>query len=158
MSCVLKYFFRVTYSPGVKTFYPKNNNKDMLDKTDDVFCNAIHQVLLLHQGPIFDLALSVHAETAEIDRIALHLARNNCHTIKKFTLACSYKLPLSIFKFYQLTDLHIDVYKFKYDPAFCGFSSLTSLYLQSGIIHKKALLHFLSNCPLLQSLVLVSCY
>ncbi|GKB12471.1 F-box/FBD/LRR-repeat protein-like protein [Tanacetum coccineum] len=139
------------------------NEKDMFDKTTDgqlslleeTFENppserkqltrkckvfyAIHQVLLLHQGPIHEFSLSMEADDTcvEIDQIILHLARYN-NPIKKLTLrlsnlepCSSYNLPLSIFSLHQLTDLHYSNYTFNFDPTFSGFGSLTSLYFMS---------------------------
>ncbi|GKA37863.1 F-box/FBD/LRR-repeat protein-like protein [Tanacetum coccineum] len=136
---------------------------------------AIYQVLLLHQGPILEFDLSINSKyllhkhpsipssmgsdstCVEIDQIITHLARNN-NIVKKFTLNLgyhsSYIPPLSIFSLHQLTDLYIKSCNFDYDPTFSRFGSLTSLHLGTQSISKKALLHLLSNCPVLKSFTL----
>ncbi|KAJ0667129.1 putative FBD domain, leucine-rich repeat domain superfamily [Helianthus annuus] len=95
---------------------------------------TIHQVLLLHQGPIHDFTLSMdaHHTCFEIDQIILHLSRN--HAVKKLTFDFCY----------------YDMYK----PIFNGFVNLTNLSFTCGKISRKALLHLLSNCPSLKSLSL----
>ncbi|KAK9078398.1 hypothetical protein SSX86_002455 [Deinandra increscens subsp. villosa] len=73
---------------------------------------AIHQVLLLRQGPIHEFTLEhwdADCECFEIDQIILHLSMN--HALKKLTLAFDdrrlYKLPLCAFSLHQLTDLDL---------------------------------------------------
>ncbi|KAJ0428597.1 putative FBD domain, F-box-like domain superfamily protein [Helianthus annuus] len=122
---------------------------------------AIHQVLLLRQGPIheFTLAMDAHDTCFEIDQIILHLSRN--HPIKKLRFffygftAIAYGLPLSFFSLDQLADLDLEHCAFNYKPIFSGFSSLTRLSLKSTRIYRETLLHLLSNCPSLKSLCLL---
>ncbi|GJT34448.1 F-box/FBD/LRR-repeat protein [Tanacetum coccineum] len=143
---------------------------DMLGKTSHGILDAIHQVLLLHRGPILEFELSmrnVENKSNAIDQIISHLVRNN-NTLKKFTLDLMesgfhtdfplYEFPLSIFSLHQLTDLYVKNCTFDYNPTISGFRSLTSLYLETNNminLSKKALLHFFSHCPLLKRLELV---
>ncbi|GJZ34976.1 general transcription and DNA repair factor IIH helicase subunit XPB1 [Tanacetum coccineum] len=123
---------------------------------------AIHQVLLLHQGPILEFSLSMidaDVTCVEIDQIITHLARNN-NPVKKLALVSEsryflYKFPLSTFSLHQLTDLNVKNCSFNLNPTFSGFGSLTRLYFESINVSKEALLHLLSSCPLLKSLELV---
>lgn len=126
---------------------------------------AIHQVLLLRQGPIheFTLVMNANYHCFEIDHIILHLSRN--HTVKKLSLDLnetyldfihSYKLPLCAFSLHQLTDLDLNYCDIDHQPTFNGFPSLRSLRLSYVTISTKALLHLLSHCPLLKSFRQVS--
>ncbi|KAJ0881155.1 putative F-box domain, FBD domain, F-box-like domain superfamily protein [Helianthus annuus] len=116
--------------------------------------NAIHQVLLMRQGPIHDFTFNPFGtyHCFELDQIILHLSRN--HTVKKLTLAFghtfSYKLPLCAFSLHHLRDLHLRSVVIDHQPIFSGFGSLRSLCLYNVKISKKALLHLLSNCPSLK--------
>ncbi|XP_035834293.1 uncharacterized protein LOC110886412 [Helianthus annuus] len=116
--------------------------------------NAIHQVLLMRQGPIHEFTFDpyISCNCFELDQIILHLSRN--HTVKKLRLALdseySYKLPLCAFSMHQLTDLDLSHVDIDHQPIFSGFGSLRSLCLYSVKISKKALLHLLSNCPSLK--------
>lgn len=146
---------------------------DMLGKTSHGILDAIHQVLLLHRGPILEFKLSMRNADNKcnaIDQIISHLVRNN-NTLKKFTLDLVesgfhtefplYEFPLSIFSLHQLTDLYLKYCTFDYNPIIIGFRSLTSLYMETNNminLSKKALLRFFSNCPLLKRLELVSSY
>ncbi|MFS7981128.1 putative F-box domain, leucine-rich repeat domain superfamily, F-box-like domain superfamily [Helianthus anomalus] len=91
--------------------------------------NAIHQVLLMHQGPIHEN-----------------------HIVKKLTLAFDYiyKLPSCAFSLHHLRDLHLRSVVIDHQPIFSGFGSLRSLCLYYVKISKKDLLHLLSNCPSLK--------
>ncbi|KAM0060424.1 putative F-box domain, leucine-rich repeat domain superfamily, F-box-like domain superfamily [Helianthus debilis subsp. tardiflorus] len=128
--------------------------------------NDLQHVLLLRQGPIHELTISMrnyweYYDCCEFDRIILHLSRN--HTIKKLTLKGLYnsddgwyKLPVSVFSLHHLTDLYLYKFDIDYPPTFDGFSSLGTLYLRGVIISRKNILHLLSNCPSLKSFSLVN--
>ncbi|KAK9054431.1 hypothetical protein SSX86_025509 [Deinandra increscens subsp. villosa] len=128
-------------------------------KNMDLRCKnlyTIHQVLLLHQGPIHDLTLDMceDCDCFEFDRIILHLAKN--HTVKKLALyglndEILYDLPISIFSLHHLTDLYLSSVNLEHQPVFNGFGNLRSLVLDYARISTKSLLHLLSNCPSLQS-------
>ncbi|KAJ0471164.1 putative leucine-rich repeat domain superfamily, F-box-like domain superfamily [Helianthus annuus] len=117
---------------------------------------VIHQVLLLHQGPIreFTLSMDAHHTCFEIDQIILHLSRN--HAVKKLRFEFydynTYGLPLSFFSLHHLTDLYLANCNINQKPIFNGFGSLTNLSLIFVKISRKALLHLLSNCPSLKRL------
>ncbi|XP_076920704.1 F-box/FBD/LRR-repeat protein At1g13570-like [Bidens hawaiensis] len=121
---------------------------------------AIHQVLLLRQGPIHEFTLVADADCHcfEIDQILLHLSRN--YIVKKLTLDldCTYyvrnlyKLPFCAFSLHRLTDLDLNYIDLNRQPAtFGGFVNLRSLCLKDVTISTKALLHLLSNSPSLKS-------
>ncbi|KAJ0885184.1 putative FBD domain, F-box-like domain superfamily protein [Helianthus annuus] len=140
----------------------KNNEKLPYDiasarKNMDESCklvNAIHQVLLMRQGPIHEFTFNLIGtyNYFELDQIIFHLSRN--HTVKKLTLAFDYispyKLPLSAFSLHQLTDLDLRYVNLDHQPIFSGFGSLRSLSLIEVKISTKAFLHLLSNCPSLK--------
>ncbi|MFS8031596.1 putative FBD domain, leucine-rich repeat domain superfamily, F-box-like domain superfamily [Helianthus anomalus] len=119
---------------------PSSENRLSLidwDKTHDSWrCKlfyAIHQVLLLHQGPIHEFTLDADDNFFEIDQIILHLSRN--HTLKKLTLGfCEtgvYKLPSSVFSLHHLMDLDLEWCDIDHKQIFNGsFGSLTSLSLR----------------------------
>nr|XP_043636742.1 F-box/FBD/LRR-repeat protein At1g13570-like [Erigeron canadensis]XP_043636743.1 F-box/FBD/LRR-repeat protein At1g13570-like [Erigeron canadensis] len=125
--------------------------------------NAMYNFLLLHQGPILDFTLSMRVTEpcdtsiycVEIDQILLHLSLKN--TVKKLHLTSTCDLPLSIFSFHQLTDLHLFGCSFKKSPTtFNGYGSLTTLYLKYVDIYRKTLVHILSHNPLLKSFTLLT--
>ncbi|XP_071703393.1 F-box/FBD/LRR-repeat protein At1g13570-like [Rutidosis leptorrhynchoides] len=132
--------------------------EDLLSEKEEMrrskFFKAINQFLLLHQGPIIDFTVCMYLsdlciDCAELNQILHHLSRKN--TVKKLCLRSSFVLPLSIFSFHQLTDLHLcncEMYK---PPTFNGFGSLTTLCLEHVKIHKDVLMHILSNNPLIKS-------
>ena len=142
-----------------------SDEDDWLDERKLKIVPAIRQALVLHQGPIFEFSLSMKADSryVELDQIILDLTRNK-NTLKKLTLRltfidtypCSYKLPLSIFSFQQLTKLYFSHIAFEFNPTFSAFGSLTSLYVHHSNVSREVLLHLLSNCPLLKRLKLVS--
>ncbi|KAI7728731.1 hypothetical protein M8C21_005305 [Ambrosia artemisiifolia] len=125
-----------------------------------LFC-AIHQVLLLRQGPIHEFRLAMDADDTcfEIDQIILYLSRN--HTLKKLTFffhdfrTSAYGLPLSFFSLDHLTDLDLEHCAFNHKPIFNGFISLATLSLTNVKFSKETLLHLLSNCPSLKILRLM---
>ncbi|KAL8267460.1 hypothetical protein R6Q59_004804 [Mikania micrantha] len=135
---------------------------DAARRNKDMSCKlfyAIHQVLLLRQGPIqeFALTMNAHRTYVEIDQIILHLSMN--HTLNKLKLnfldACScYELPSYFFSLHHLTDLYLDHCYFEHTRKFNGFSNLISLTLSRVRISKETLLHVLSNCPSLKRLSL----
>ncbi|KAM0058877.1 putative F-box-like domain superfamily protein [Helianthus debilis subsp. tardiflorus] len=98
---------------------------------------AIHQVLLLRQGPIHEFTLLMNAGRTcfELDQILLHLSGN--HTIKKLTLTLHhsdpYGLPLSVFLLHHLTDLYLENCAINHKPIFNGFGSLRGCLVASEL-------------------------
>ncbi|KAI3688362.1 hypothetical protein L1987_82074 [Smallanthus sonchifolius] len=137
-----------------QTFDQPSQKKDTIKKHK--FFDVIYQVLFMHEAPIheFTLSMATNASCVEIDHIMLHLSRKN--TVKKLKLEfiSGYKLPLSIFSFHRLTDLHLTGCDLDYEPMFKGFNNLASLYIQEVMTSRKTLLHLLSSCPLLNSVSL----
>ncbi|KAJ0523436.1 putative leucine-rich repeat domain superfamily [Helianthus annuus] len=121
--------------------------------------NAIHQVLLMRQGPIHEFTFHSNKSYRfyELDQIIFHLSRN--HTVKKLTLALdymySYKLPLCAFSMHQLKDLDLHYVVIDHQPIVNVFGNLRSLSLIKVKISTKALLHLLSNCPSLKRFTLL---
>ncbi|GJS31054.1 F-box/FBD/LRR-repeat protein-like protein [Tanacetum coccineum] len=140
-----------------------SEDKQLMRRCKQFF--AMHQVLLMHQGPILEFSFSMTEpypdETCvEIEQIIIHLARSN-NTVKKFTFKItprdgysSYELPRSIFLLRHLTHLHIENCTLKRVPTFDGFGSLKTLSLSGCRICEEALLHLIANCPKLDSLCL----
>lgn len=131
------------------------------------FLNAICKVLLMHESPLHEFTLSmlpderyfIGDKCPELDNIIYHLSKKN--TVKKLKFDFefgAYRLPLSLFSFHHLTDLCLKGCEFVHQPTFNGFRSLTSLSFKFIYISKKSLLCFLSTCPLLKTLTLVSSY
>ncbi|KAI7734731.1 hypothetical protein M8C21_015438 [Ambrosia artemisiifolia] len=121
--------------------------------------NAIHQVLLMRQGPIHEFTFysNTCGHCFELNQIILHLSRN--HAVKKLKLEFDdvylYMLPLCAFSLHQLTDLDLSYVGIYHQPIFSGFGSLRCLRLYYVSISTKALLHLLSNCPSLKKLTLL---
>ncbi|KAJ0744980.1 putative F-box domain, leucine-rich repeat domain superfamily, F-box-like domain superfamily [Helianthus annuus] len=121
--------------------------------------NAIHQVLLMRQGPIhkFTFHSNKSYRFYELDQIIFHLSRK--HTVKNLTLALdymySYKLPLCAFSMHQLKDLDLHYVVIDHQPIVSVFGSLRSLSLIKVKISTKALFHLLSNCPSLKRFTLL---
>ncbi|KAJ0744972.1 putative F-box domain, leucine-rich repeat domain superfamily, F-box-like domain superfamily [Helianthus annuus] len=131
--------------------------KKNMDERCKLF-NAIHQVLLMRQGPIHEFVFNPVGtyNCFELDQIVFHLSRN--HTVKKLTLAFDYispyKLPLCAFSLHQLTDLDLSFVNLDHQPIVSVFGSLRSLCLMNVWISSKALLRLLSNCPSLKRFTL----
>ncbi|KAK9078397.1 hypothetical protein SSX86_002454 [Deinandra increscens subsp. villosa] len=138
--------------------YGMTSARNNMDQRCKLFY-AIHQVLLLRQGPIHEFTLAVEAnrECFELDQIILHLSRN--HALKKLTLELEdhnfYKLPLCAFSLHQLTDLDLSCVDLDRQPIFSGFANLRSLRLFQVDISADTLLYLLSNCPSLKSFTLL---
>ncbi|KAF5768848.1 putative F-box domain-containing protein [Helianthus annuus] len=148
--------YKWTTIPKLKFYWSTLYNRTTEEnqhQTHKLF-NAIHQVLLMRQGPIHEFTFHSNKSCHfyELDQIIFHLSRN--HTVKKLTLAFdymdSYKLPLCAFSLHQLTDLDLCYVNLDHQPIFSGFGSLRSLSLIKVKISTKAFLHLLSNCPSLK--------
>ncbi|KAF5821373.1 putative F-box domain, FBD domain, leucine-rich repeat domain superfamily [Helianthus annuus] len=119
----------------------------------------MHQILLLRQGPIYELSLQLpEYEEAypELDQIVYHLSTK--YTVKKLTLYGwdnDREVPISIFSFHHLRDLDISNANLYHPPIFNGFGSLESLCLRNVAAPTKTLLHLLLNCPSLKNLILL---
>ncbi|MFS8031590.1 putative F-box domain, FBD domain, F-box-like domain superfamily protein [Helianthus anomalus] len=159
-----QYTFKKTIEAGklVWSDWAQMSDLERARRYKDMRCElfyAIHQVLLLRQGPIHEFTLLMNADRTcfELDQILLHLSGN--HTIKKLTLKLyhsdPYGLPLSVFSLHHLTDLYLENCAINHKPIFNGFGSLTSLTLNKIRISRETLLHLLSNCPSLKSLYML---
>ncbi|XP_071703682.1 F-box/FBD/LRR-repeat protein At1g13570-like [Rutidosis leptorrhynchoides] len=139
------------------------NEEDMFDEMKELTgrCKlfyAIHQVLLMHQGSILELSLSIDADNkcVEIDQIITYLSRKN--TVKKLTLELNgYKLPLSFFSLHQLTSLYLQHCNLDHQPTTInGFGCLESINLINLVISKELIIHLVSKSPLLKSFAMVN--
>ncbi|KAK1429020.1 hypothetical protein QVD17_11219 [Tagetes erecta] len=121
--------------------------------------HAIYQVLLMHQGPIYDFTLSMvtNGSRVEIDLIILHLFKRNTIKVLKLDFNGSYRLPSSLFSLHQLTDLYLIDCLLDHLPSASVFgTNLTTLYFQEIRTSEKLLLRLLSSCPLLKRLTIMS--
>ncbi|MFS8033686.1 putative leucine-rich repeat domain superfamily [Helianthus anomalus] len=93
---------------------------------------AIYQVLLVHEGPIneFTLCMPVDGSCVEIDHIIRHLSKKKTVKILKLDFNGSYRLPVSLFSFHQLTELYLNGCVLDHQPSSIGFGSLTSYNLK----------------------------
>ncbi|GJR81312.1 F-box/FBD/LRR-repeat protein-like protein, partial [Tanacetum coccineum] len=135
----------------------KPNERQKMD-TKSKLIYAVGQVLLNHDGPIHEFALSFlwSNQRVKIDHIITHLSRKT--SIKKLKLDfayAGYRLPSSIFSFHQLTDLCLIGCRFDHQLTFYKFGSLmTSLILREVSISASTLQQILSSCPLLKTVFL----
>lgn len=120
---------------------------------------TIYQVLLLHHGPIHEFTLSISEleSCSEIDQLILHLSRNS---VEKFTLYIwkgeLYKVPSSLFSCMKLMHLNLRSCVFKPPMTFRGLSKLTCLEFDEVIVAPEVFGNFISSCPLLERLSLIS--
>ncbi|XP_050224283.1 F-box/FBD/LRR-repeat protein At1g13570-like [Mercurialis annua] len=120
---------------------------------------TIYEVLLLHSGPIHKFTLSFPGlrSCLEIDRLVLFLSRKG---VREFKLCISigslHKLPSYLFSCLQLKHLSLRSCIFTPPPTFKGFSTLITLKLQE-VQFPQNFKDFISNCCLLEELMLDSC-
>ncbi|KAJ0639573.1 putative F-box domain, leucine-rich repeat domain superfamily, F-box-like domain superfamily [Helianthus annuus] len=146
-----------------KRFSDQKSDEESVMKYMDL--HDLHQVLLLRQGPIHELTLSMEGyweddDLFEFEQIILHLSRN--HIVRKLELDASeleslgYKLPISVFALHHLKELDLFSFTIELPSIFNGFGSLVKLNLTDVKLSTKTLRRLLSNCPSLESLHLVS--
>ncbi|KDP31448.1 hypothetical protein JCGZ_11824 [Jatropha curcas] len=120
---------------------------------------TIYEVALLHRGPIhsFWLAIPGLKSCPEIDRLILFLSRKG---IQDFMLSLSsaeyHKLPSYIYSCLHLRRLVLGSCIFKPPSGFKGFRILVDLRFKQ-VQFTLEFKSFISNCPLLERLVLVLC-
>ncbi|KAJ0680381.1 putative F-box domain, leucine-rich repeat domain superfamily, F-box-like domain superfamily [Helianthus annuus] len=142
-----------------KRFSDQKSDEESVMKYMDV--HDLHQVLLLRQGPIHKLTLSMEGyweddDLFEFEQIILHLSRN--HIVRKLELDASeleslgYKLPISVFALHHLKELDLFSFTIELPSIFNGFGSLVKLNLTDVKLSTKTLRRLLSNCPSLESL------
>ena len=141
------------------------------DKLDEVPSNnehsekyklsrAIFHVLLQHTGSILEFSLNVGELDMrfELDQIIRYLSRSN--KVKNLVLENSeeyiFKLPSLFFSLQELELLELDNCDFEPPLTFYGFSRLKSVNFHNVVITCKTLQRFLSSCPLLTDVILVS--
>ncbi|KAM3269387.1 hypothetical protein P3S67_030269 [Capsicum chacoense] len=122
------------------------------------FTNVVYHLLSLHTGPIFKFTLDIPdlITCPEIDNLMHYLSRNGVrHIVLKPPLKCRpYKLLSSFFTCSQLRHLSLQDCLIRPPPAFTGFDRLISLELRRVTISSELLGRLISNCPLLEHLVL----
>ncbi|KAI7726256.1 hypothetical protein M8C21_008600, partial [Ambrosia artemisiifolia] len=135
--------------------YDHPSQRNEMIKRGKLF-DAIYQVLSMHEDPIHEFTLSMVTDgsSVEIDRVIFLLSQKNTVRKLKLEFISGYKLSLNIFSSHRLIDLHLIGCDLDHEPMFNGFGDLVSLYLQEVMVSRKALLHLLSNCPLLRSVSL----
>nr|XP_016451444.1 PREDICTED: F-box/FBD/LRR-repeat protein At1g13570-like [Nicotiana tabacum] len=113
---------------------------------------------MLHVGPItkFILCITSSSSYPEIDDLIYFLFRNGIqHFVLGLPLSGNpYKLPVSFFKCLQLTLLTLQNCSILPPSNFKGFDRLISLELRDVTISSKFLESLISNCLLLEQLVL----
>ncbi|XP_050238040.1 F-box/FBD/LRR-repeat protein At1g13570-like [Mercurialis annua] len=135
--------------------FPRISDKSQTNK----HLMTVYEVLLLHSGPIhkFTLSFSGLKSCPEIDRMILFLSRKG---VQDFKLCISsgypHNLPSYLFSCLQLKHLRLRLCIFTPPPTFKGFSTLISLRLQN-VQFPQNFKDFISNCCLLEELMLVSC-
>ncbi|KAK9276492.1 hypothetical protein L1049_006026 [Liquidambar formosana] len=125
-----------------------------------VLRTTIYQVLLHHKGPILKFVMSNPdvKSFCDINQWILFLSNND---ILDFTLQIwtdePHKLPSHFYSFLQLRYLELWSCVFKPPPTFKGFSRLVSLDLNSVVLEAELFGSFISSCPLLEQLKLLTC-
>ncbi|KAD4982993.1 hypothetical protein E3N88_19664 [Mikania micrantha] len=117
--------------------------------------NAIFHVLLLHNGPSileFDFSNNELQMDSEFDQILSHLSKGN--NVKELALISFYHLPISFYSLQGLERIHLENCDFEPILTFNGFSRLRKMVFINVGISARMLQHFLSNCPLLEEVIL----
>ncbi|XP_059290946.1 F-box/FBD/LRR-repeat protein At1g13570-like isoform X2 [Lycium ferocissimum] len=123
------------------------------------FTKIMYHILTLHAGPItkFTLSISMLVSCPNVDNLIYFLSRDD---IKDLVLRLPepednlYKLPSSFFTCLQLRHLTLQHCLILPPPTFRGFDKLISMELSGVKISSKYLESLISNCPLLEQLVL----
>lgn len=145
-----------------------NRSSDNEEINEYKLVNAIFQDLLLHTGPISEFNISITHDSKvvdAIDQIILHLSRHS--NIKKFIFKIwsndifkgffskRYELHSLVFSLHGLEHLDLTCCVIKLPLTFSGFIKLRSLDLCDVNISTKTLQRLLTNCPLLEKVILM---
>ncbi|GJV99317.1 F-box/FBD/LRR-repeat protein [Tanacetum coccineum] len=120
--------------------------------------SAIFHVLLRHTGSILEFNIDVGELEmySELDQIIYYLSKSN--SVKKLSFEISknyrYKLPSLFFSLQGLKSLELLNCGFEPPLTFNGFSRLKRVKFIHVEMNSKTLQQFLSNCPLLQTVLL----
>ncbi|KAG5604507.1 hypothetical protein H5410_025999 [Solanum commersonii] len=120
------------------------------------FTNIMYHLLTLHVGPIikYTLSINIFLETCPvIDNLIFFLSRNGIQHLV-LQLPSNGKLLSLVFKCLQLRHLVIKYCLIVSPPAFEEFGRLISLELSEVTISSKLVERLVSNCSILQILVL----
>ncbi|XP_042469992.1 F-box/FBD/LRR-repeat protein At1g13570-like [Zingiber officinale] len=126
---------------------------------DRKLVDIIHQVLLLHQGPIHRFELSIQLRNSkDIDGWLLFLSRNDIREIILHRWEGEvYKLPSCLLSCKGLRSLSLHRCMFR-PVHFQGFPRLASLFLRSVAISQDGLEALITACPLLNKLCLIDMF
>nr|GEU91150.1 retrotransposon protein, putative, Ty3-gypsy subclass [Tanacetum cinerariifolium] len=119
---------------------------------------AIFHMLLRHTGSILEFNIDVGELEmySELDQIIYYLSKSN--SVKKLSFEISnnyrYKLPSLFFSLQGLKSLELLNCGFEPPLTFNGFSRLKRVNFIHVEMNSKTLQQFLSNCPLLQTVLL----
>ncbi|XP_071739431.1 F-box/FBD/LRR-repeat protein At1g13570-like [Rutidosis leptorrhynchoides] len=121
--------------------------------------NAIFHVLLIHRGPRtlkFKLDVNKLGFKTEFHQIILSLSSkiNVKDLIIDNTSDTFYKLPTSFFLIQRLESLELMNCEFELPVTFTGFNKLRNMHFKNVRVSAQVLQHFLSNCPLLEEIIL----
>lgn len=119
----------------------------------------IHQVQLNHSGPIekFKLAAYCHPNHSDLDQWIQFLTEKGIKELilQEFDSVKRFKLPSCLFSCPQLSCLELYGCIVSLSPTFRGFNCLASLHLTHVSISSDTLEVLVSNCPVLESLMLL---
>lgn len=138
--------------------YPCSHKLGISERTMLVI--AVYQALLLHHRPLVKFSFSVSAmeNYSDINHWLHFLSKND---IEDFTLRIwtgeHLKLPCHLYSFQQLRHLNLYNCAFKPPPTFKGFDRLVSLEFRKVLFAAERFGIFISNCPLLERLILEGC-
>ncbi|XP_049364415.1 F-box/FBD/LRR-repeat protein At1g13570-like [Solanum verrucosum] len=119
------------------------------------FTTTIHNIITRHSGPVtkFTLCIQYWESYPPIDNLLYFLSRNRIqHLVLR--LPRQFKLPPSFFTCLNLRHLFLQNCLLLPPPDFKGFDRLISLELHEVTISSKLLESLISNCLLLEQLVL----
>ncbi|CAI0458476.1 unnamed protein product [Linum tenue] len=133
---------------------------------NDKLVPNIYKSLLARDGPVIKFVLAVPGLNPchEIDHIIVHLS--GIGVLQHFTLVLSskdshshswYRLPSSLFAAPRLNYLKLERCLFVVPPWFVGFGQLKKLRLIRVNVPSDFCENFLPKCPLLASMLIVSC-
>ncbi|XP_071735695.1 F-box/FBD/LRR-repeat protein At1g13570-like [Rutidosis leptorrhynchoides] len=121
--------------------------------------DVIFHVLLMQNCPtfiMFKLDINKLGMRTEFDQMILYLyRRTNVKDLIIDTLSLFYTLPSSFFLLQGLESLRLKYCEFKPPVTFNGFNKLKKMHINNVQVSAQVLLHFLSNCPLLEDVVLI---
>ncbi|XP_050224291.1 F-box/FBD/LRR-repeat protein At1g13570-like isoform X2 [Mercurialis annua] len=137
------------------TFYHTAGNPSTTKPFFDMY-----KVLLLLRGPIFHFTLRIPVLNIypEINQLMLYLSERDVQEINFTVYDFSISVPSFLFSCATLRSLTLSTCKFKAPSAFQGFVKLISLMFEAVHFETNVFETFISKCPLLETLSIISCY